>query len=122
MFTYNTDKDGLVVMARIVAKGFSQVQDVGYFLTLAPNRSSASVICFAAAAANRYGLNISHLDVAHAFFRAKLDAEIYMKLPGGCGDLSGKIVRLKRSLYGLKQSRRQWAGSVVDTVVEYGTE
>ena len=68
------------------------------------------------------GLKIFHLDVAQAFVRAKLDTEIYMKLPGGCGDMSGKIVRLNRSLYGLKQSGRQWAGLLVETVVEYGME
>ena len=43
-----------------------------------------------------------------------------MKLPDGCGDMSGKIVRLNRSLCGLKQSGRQWAGLLVETVVEYG--
>ena len=31
--------------------------------------------------------------------------------------MSGKIVRLDRSLYGLKQSGWQWAGLLVDTVV-----
>ena len=45
-----------------------------------------------------------------------------MKLPGGCGDMSGKIVRLNRSLYGLKQSGRQWAELLVETVVKYGME
>ena len=34
--------------------------------------------------------------------------------------MSGKIVPLNRSLYGLKQSGRQWAGLLVETVVEYG--
>ena len=63
-----------------------------------------------------------HLDVAQAFVRAKLDAEIYMKQPGGCGDMSGRIVRFSRSLFGLKQSRRQWAESLVETVVEYRME
>ena len=43
-----------------------------------------------------------------------------MKLPDGCGDMPGKIVRLNISLYGLKQSRRQWARLLVETVVEYG--
>ena len=54
-----------------------------------------------------------HLDVAQAFARAKLDHEIYMKLPDGCGDMSGKTVRLNRSLYCLKQSGRQWARLLV---------
>ena len=75
-----------------------------------------------AAVANEHGLKIFHLDVAQAFVRAKLDHEIYMKLPGGCGDMSGTTVRLNRSLYGLKQSGRQWAGLLVETVVEYCME
>ena len=45
-----------------------------------------------------------------------------MKLPDGCDDMSEKIVRLNRSLYGLKQSGRQWAGLLVATVVEYDME
>ena len=36
--------------------------------------------------------------------------------------MSEKIVRLNRSLYGLKQSGRQWAGLLVETVAEYGME
>ncbi|CAN0591694.1 unnamed protein product, partial [Laminaria digitata] len=66
-----------------MAKGFSQVQDVDYFLTFAPTPLSASVKILAAVA-NEHGLKIFHLDVAQAFVRAKLDHEIYMKLPGGC--------------------------------------
>ena len=45
-----------------------------------------------------------------------------MKLTDGYGGISGKIVRLNTSLYGLKQRRRQWAGLLVETVVEYGME
>ena len=44
-----------------------------------------------------------------------------MKLPCGCGDMSGTIVRLDRSLHGLKQNGRPQAGLVVGTV-EYGME
>ena len=43
VFTYKTDKDGLIVKTktRLVAKGFSQVQDVDHFQTFAPTPSSA---------------------------------------------------------------------------------
>ena len=75
-----------------------------------------------AAVANEQGLKIFHLDVTQAFVRAKLDAKIYMKLPDGCGDMSGKIVCLNRSLHGLKQSGRQRAELLVETVVEFGME
>ena len=36
--------------------------------------------------------------------------------------MSDKIVRLNRSLYVLQQSERQWAGLLVETVVEYSME
>ena len=65
--------------------------NVDYFQTFAPTPSSASVKILTAVA-NEHGLKIFYLDVAQAFVRAKLDTEIYMKLPGGCGDMSGKIV------------------------------
>ena len=45
-----------------------------------------------------------------------------MKPPGECGDTPGKIVRLNRSLYDLKQSGRQWVGLSVEAVAEYGIE
>ena len=76
-----------------MAKGFSQVQGVDYFQTFAPTPSSASVKILVGFA-NEHGLKIFHLDVAQAFVRANLDAEIYMNLPHACGDMSGKVVRL----------------------------
>ena len=103
-----------------MAKGFSQVQDVDYFRAFAPTPSSASVKILAAVA-NEHGLNIFRLDIAQAFVRGKLEAEIHMKLPDGCGDMPGKIVRLNRSLYGLKQIARQWVRLLVDRgMVRYG--
>ena len=45
-----------------------------------------------------------------------------MKLPAGCGDMSGKTVRLNRSSYGLSQIGGQWTGLLIETVVEYSME
>lgn len=36
--------------------------------------------------------------------------------------MSGKVIRLNRSLYGLKQGGQRWAGLLVETVVAYGME
>ena len=107
--------------ARLVAKGFSHVQDVDHFQTFAPTPLSASVYIMAAFP-NQYGLKIFDLDVGHGFVRAKLDYETYIKLPNGCGDISGMTVHRNRSLDGLKQSGRRWAGLLVEIVVEYGME
>ena len=67
MFTYKTEKYGLIVKtkASLVAQGFSQVQDENYLQIFAPTPSSASVNILAAAV-NEHGLKISHLDVAQA--------------------------------------------------------
>ena len=40
-----------------------------------------------------------------------------MELPDGCGDESGKVVKLNKSVYGLKQAGRRWAMHLGDVVV-----
>ena len=47
-----------------------------------------------------------HFDVDQAFVQSKPDKDVFVRLSKGCGSLSGKIVRLKRSLYALKQASR----------------
>ena len=41
-----------------------------------------------------------------------------MKLPGGCGDKSGEIVKLNKAVYGLKQAGRQWSLRLTQVLVE----
>ena len=43
-----------------------------------------------------------------AYVNNDLNQEIYMELPEGFKNESEKVCLLKRSLYGLKQSERQW--------------
>ena len=40
-----------------------------------------------------------------------------MKLPGDCGDKSGKVEKLSESVYGLKQAGRRWAMHLDDVIV-----
>ena len=54
------------------------------------------------------GFTIYYLDVKQAYTKATLDCKIVMKLPGGCGEQSGKYVDLEKALYGLKQSGLLW--------------
>ncbi|CAN0537634.1 unnamed protein product, partial [Scytosiphon promiscuus] len=65
---------------------------VNYFQTIAPTPRSASEKLLTAVA-NDQGLMIFHVDTAQAIVKVKLNAETYMKLAGGCGDMSGKIGR-----------------------------
>lgn len=60
-------------------------------------------------------LELQQLDVKTAFLHGNLDEEIYMEqLEGFVQHRNEKFVcRLKKSLYGLKQSPRQWYQSQV---------
>ena len=51
-------------------------------------------------------LDVCHFDVEQAFVQSKQDEDVFLRLPKGCRSLSGKIVRLNKSLYGLKQASR----------------
>jgi hypothetical protein len=59
-------------------------------------------------AANR-GMAIHSMDVDTAYLNATLDEEVYMKPPSIVRhQFPGKIFKLRKSLYGLKQAGRQW--------------
>lgn len=42
--------------------------------------------------------DVCHFDAEYAFLQSKLDDDISMQLPKGCGDMSGMIVKLHRSI------------------------
>lgn len=53
--------------------------------------------------------SLHQLDVKNAFLNDDLKEKLYMKTPPGFRDKIGKkICRLKKSLYGLKQSPKTW--------------
>ena len=57
-----------------------------------------------------------------AFVQSKLDEDVFMRLPQGCGEMSGKVVRLNRSLYGLKQASRSWHNHLLSHMRSLGFE
>ena len=59
-----------------------------------------------AALACELDFDLCHFDAEQAFVQSDLDEVVYIRLPPGCGALSGKVVRLRRSLYSLKQASR----------------
>jgi len=65
------------------------------------------------ALANHFDWEMNQLYVEQAFAQSELDFTIFMRLPFGCGTMSSKVVRLKRSLHGLKQAVLKASGVVI---------
>ena len=107
--------------ARLVARGSTQICNVDYTHSSFPCPPSAS-IKLVLTVANERGLPLYHFDVAQAYIRASLDEEIFMKLPGGCGEESKKTAKSERSIYGLKQSGRKWVHLCAGTLIADGFE
>lgn len=93
--------------ARLVARGFAQREGIDFFETFSPCPSVTSIRLLAAIACE-LGWDLCHFDAEQAFVQSKLDEVVFVRLPPGCGVLSGKIVRLRKSLYGLRQASRTW--------------
>ena len=95
--------------ARLVAKGYSQVQGVDFNDVFSPVVKHSSIRVLLALVA-MFDLELEQLDVKTAFLHGELDEQIYMKQPEGfeVPEKEGQVCLLKKSLYGLKQSPRQW--------------
>ena len=104
-WVYTRKTNGLF-KARLVAKGYSQVYGLDYIETFAPV-VKWSTIRFLFAIAAFYDLELIQMDVVIAFLYSDLKETIYIDLPPGYSE-AGKICKLRKSLYRLKQSPRQW--------------
>ncbi|RVW38700.1 Retrovirus-related Pol polyprotein from transposon TNT 1-94 [Vitis vinifera] len=95
--------------SRLVAKGFSQKEGIDYNEVFSPVVKHKSIRVLLAMV-SVFDLELDQLDVKTAFLHGNLEEEIYMKQPEGFVDSekSDHVCFLKKSLYGLKQSPRQW--------------
>jgi len=58
--------------------------------------------------ANQFNLKVYHMDVKTAFLNGILKEEIFMKILEGLPYEDGKVCKLNKSIYGLKQAARCW--------------
>ena len=110
MYAKKEDVDGksnVRFKARLVAKGYAQKEGIDYneIFSLVVKHSSIRIMLALVA---QYDLELVQLDVKTAFLHGDLNEEIYMCQPDGY-KVKGKenlFCKLKKSLYGLKQSPR----------------
>ena len=93
--------------ARVVAKGYTQVEGLDYDETFAPVVKYPTIRALLALAA-ALNLEMRQLDVKTAFLHGDLKEEIYMSCPPGFEAIADKVLHLLKSIYGLKQASREW--------------
>ncbi|CAI7896814.1 unnamed protein product [Closterium sp. NIES-54] len=93
--------------ARLVVKGFTQVYGADYDKTYAPVSSYVTLRIFLSIVAV-LDLNLMQLDMKNAFLQSKLDRVLCMYQPDYFNDGTGRVCKLLKNLYGLKQSPLLW--------------
>ena len=121
LFKVKYTGQGTIYKARLIAHGFKQVAGSDYWETYAPVSSSISTRVFLAMCAT-YGMTIHQMDIDTAFLIADLVEDIYMDPPVGMNVPLGKVLKLHKCLYGLKQSPRYFNQHLVSTLLGMGFE
>ena len=122
IFTKKYDKDGNVIRykARLVVKGYKQKAGIDFVETFAPVIKFKSIRILAAIAA-QFKMPMYQYDVPTAFLKGDLKEEIYLKaIPGVPMVDASKVLRLLKTLYGLKQSPREWNEVITKFLISCG--
>jgi Reverse transcriptase (RNA-dependent DNA polymerase) len=120
VFRIKRDESGKISLfkARVVAQGFSQKYGVDYVEVFAPVvRNSTVRMLLSVAGVKKF--TVRQYDVKTAFLNGSLEEEIYMKPPQGF-ETNGKVLRLKKSLYGLKQAAYVWNQTLHEALEDCG--
>ncbi|GJY27865.1 putative RNA-directed DNA polymerase [Tanacetum coccineum] len=123
IFTIKYKLDGTVerYKARLVAKGYTQTYGIDYSETFSPVAKIDTIRVLFSIAANQ-GWPLHQFDVKNALLKGELKEEVYMEAPPGFSQdfKHGEVCKLKKSLYGLKQSPRAWFGRFTLAMKKYG--
>ncbi|SJL14967.1 uncharacterized protein ARMOST_18444 [Armillaria ostoyae] len=111
---------GRKAIARYVVKGYSQRPGFDYTETFSPTPKWSAIRTVLALAALE-DLELWSVDISSAFLNGDLQEEVYLEQPEGF-ETKGKdwVLRLFKSIYGLKQAGREWHKKLHGVMTEMG--
>lgn len=110
MFTVKFNSDGSIERyeAHLLAKDFNHAYSMDYsekFVLVAKLNMVRSLLSLAA----NLDWSLNQLDVKNVFLYGDLEKEVYIEIPPRFVNKFGSnVCKLNKSLYGLKQSLRDW--------------
>ena len=111
IFRNKMNEDGQVTRnkARLVCKGYAQVEGIDFEETCAHVARMESIKMILAYACSKR-IKLYQMDVKSAFLNGELEEEVYIEQPEGFVMSEDKdfVCKLKKALYGLKQAPRAW--------------
>jgi hypothetical protein len=109
VFAKKRDKEGRITKykARLIAKGCAQRPGYDYIETHSPVVRLETMQAIMALAPT-WKLLMCQMDVKGAYLNGRLKERVYMLQPEGFNDGTGHVCLLIKTLYGLKQSGREW--------------
>ncbi|CAI7923146.1 unnamed protein product [Closterium sp. NIES-53] len=121
LFKIKSDDGGKIehYKSRLVAKGYQQKEKVEYKKLLAPVVKPTTLRTLLAGAVVKRWV-VKQMDVTTAFLNGIIEEEIFMAQPEGLDDGSGRVWKLKKVLYGLKQTPMQWYLKLREVLEEIG--
>jgi Reverse transcriptase (RNA-dependent DNA polymerase) len=104
---------------RLVAQGFYQVFGEDYFQTYSPVAKFTSIQTVLALSA-QLSLKVRQMDVDTAFHNADISENIWVQVSKGFPVPEGDdgVYKLRKSLYGLKQTPREWNHMVNEFLIK----
>lgn len=107
--------------SRLVALGYLQRAGIDYVETFAPVARLDTIKLVVAMAAS-FRWKLYHLDIKCAFLNGELHEDVYVHPPPEFEIKAGKdkVLKLKKAFYGLKQTPKEWYGTIDTYFIESG--
>jgi hypothetical protein len=121
VYKVKTDPEGKIekFKARLVVKGYNQVEGLDYEETFAPVCRYETIRMMISCAVQSNWV-IKQFDIATAFLNSPLEEETFMEQPEGYVIGSDLVCKLEKGLYGLKQAPRAWHKTMSEKLEKMG--